>query len=69
VVTPHYPPTLFIMKNRFIRVKTAAKLLGYTDSYISYMARQGILTRYYVGTRSYLLDRDEVMLYPHQRVV
>jgi len=67
------PPTThsfaIIMKKRLIRVKTAARLLGYTESYISYMTCQGYFTKYYVGKRSYLLDREEVLLYPHKRVV
>ena len=56
------------MKQTLIRVKKAAKLLGYSESHICWMARSGSLKRYYVGTRSYMLDREEVLLHPHKNV-
>ena len=56
------------MTQTLIRVKKAAKLLGYSESYICLIARRGSLKRYYVGTRSYMLDREEVLLHPHKNV-
>ena len=54
------------MTQPLIRVKKAARLLGYSESYMSLMAREGTFTRYYVGPRSYLLDRDEVLQHPRK---
>ena len=45
-----------------IRPKRAAKLSGYSYEHICKLAREGVLARYYFGTtRSYLLDRNEVL--------
>jgi len=52
-----------------IRVKQAAKLMGYSTSHICALAREGKLTRHYGGKRSYLLSRSEVLLYPYKRVI
>ena len=57
------------MTHNLIRVRKAAKLLGYSESYICLMARQGAFTRYYVGSRSYMLDKEEVLRHPHKKVI
>ena len=52
------------MDKNLIRADKAAKLLKYSYSYVCFLARQGKLTRYYVGKRSYLLDKKEVLALP-----
>ena len=47
-----------------IRPAKAAKIIKYSYSYICFLAREGTLTRYYVGKRSYLLDKKEVLSLP-----
>ena len=52
-------------QKQYVHVKKAAKYLGYSESHVYKLAREGMLTRYFVGTTtSYRLDMEEVRAFP-----
>jgi hypothetical protein len=56
-----------LQNKKYIRPVKAAKILKYHPNYVCKLARDGRLTRYYIGIRSYLLDLDEVLALPRKR--
>ena len=51
----------------FIRVRQASRMLKCSESHVYKLARTGLLSKYFIGVRSYRLSKSEVVEYMHTR--
>jgi hypothetical protein len=53
----------------YITAKQAARILKCEPSHVYKLARSGVFSRYYIGVRSYRLNKVEVLRFPLRKVV